>query len=407
MSKMMSVQFASSSIVKSAGTLYSVVRGGLSAAGLTNRSPNDARHRTSAVPGHMAMRVPRFAERAYQAYLNTAPRLGEVSTEPAGRYVKLVGVTSIQVADQTFVAAAPNPRAGGSVTRRRGGAGGRTCGWKWSGQGAQGVRWRVSGPLTGTMEIWCEEVLDGFVLHYFLHAEPVAQLPADPSRLMGVLADLNKSRRVAGKVMSFEVKDRLERGREVSPRPPGPRNGRQDAAVHRHRRRSGTDPGGDRGLPAVPGWVSAARSVEVLDTLADGRAAQVRFDLDVGILQDTYVLACEWAAGGDECRGGWSAATCSVTNVAAMCSASRVPGSTKVTYELMVDLLVPMIGQLKRRAEKAITDTALNELKKRSKADRSDAHPHRPRARGVRGVVGGGRRGAEPGACAPFGCCGI
>ena len=43
----------------------------------------------------------------------------------------------------------------------------------------------------------------------------------------------------------------------------------------------------------------------------------------------------------------------------------QVPGSTKVTYELMVDLQVPMIGQLKRRAEKAITDAALNDLKKR------------------------------------------
>ncbi|HMS75677.1 hypothetical protein [Gordonia sp. (in: high G+C Gram-positive bacteria)] len=130
--------------------------------------------------------------------------------------MKLVGVTSIQVADQTFVAAAPESAAG---------VVGDKASWRrwWpdlrlevvEDRGAQGVRWRVSGPLTGTMEIWCEEVLDGFVLHYFLHAEPVAQLPADPSRLMGVLADLNKSRRVAGKVMSFEVKDRLERGREV------------------------------------------------------------------------------------------------------------------------------------------------------------------------------------------------
>lgn len=43
----------------------------------------------------------------------------------------------------------------------------------------------------------------------------------------------------------------------------------------------------------------------------------------------------------------------------------QVPGSTKVTYELMVDLVVPLIGALKRRAEKAITDAALHDLKKR------------------------------------------
>ncbi|MFZ2240512.1 MAG: hypothetical protein WAV90_13435 [Gordonia amarae] len=130
--------------------------------------------------------------------------------------MKLWGVTSIQVADQTFVAAAPESAAdvvGDKASWRR---------W-WpdlrlevvEDRGAQGVRWKISGPVTGTMEIWCESVLDGFVLHYFLHAEPVEALPTDPGALMNLLADLNKARRVAGKIMSFEVKDRLERGREV------------------------------------------------------------------------------------------------------------------------------------------------------------------------------------------------
>jgi hypothetical protein len=36
-----------------------------------------------------------------------------------------------------------------------------------------------------------------------------------------------------------------------------------------------------------------------------------------------------------------------------------------VTYELTVDLIVPMIGMIKRKAEKVIVDTALKGLKKR------------------------------------------
>ena len=44
---------------------------------------------------------------------------------------------------------------------------------------------------------------------------------------------------------------------------------------------------------------------------------------------------------------------------------AQAPGSTKVAYELMVDLRVPVIAQLKRRAEKAIISSALHELKKR------------------------------------------
>ncbi len=57
------------------------------------------------------------------------------------------------------------------------------------------------------MEFWCEPVLDGFVLHYFLHAEPTG----DPT---GVdVAALNHGYRVIGKRVTFEIKDRLESGR--------------------------------------------------------------------------------------------------------------------------------------------------------------------------------------------------
>jgi hypothetical protein len=40
-------------------------------------------------------------------------------------------------------------------------------------------------------------------------------------------------------------------------------------------------------------------------------------------------------------------------------------GSTKVTYTLSVQLVVPMIGLFRRKAEKMIMDTALKELKRR------------------------------------------
>ena len=39
--------------------------------------------------------------------------------------------------------------------------------------------------------------------------------------------------------------------------------------------------------------------------------------------------------------------------------------ATEVTYQLAVDLAIPMIGMLKRKAEKVIIDTALKGLKKR------------------------------------------
>ncbi len=118
-------------------------------------------------------------------------------------------VTSIQVADQGFIAA-PAHDVAALIARRRS--------WRrwWpdlalqvrEDRGDKGVRWTVSGPLAGTMEVWLEPVLDGVVVHYFLHAEP-----APESARLRDPAEENRRRRVAGKTMVFEVKSILEAGR--------------------------------------------------------------------------------------------------------------------------------------------------------------------------------------------------
>lgn len=117
-------------------------------------------------------------------------------------------------------------------------------------------------------------------------------------------------------------------------------------------------------FPQYPEWVSAAREVEVLETAADGTAQRVRFVLDAGVLQDTYVLDYQWD---DADSVSWQLVSSDLQRDqrGKYTLRQQVPGSTKVTYELMVDLVVPLIGALKRRAEKAIIDAALNELKKR------------------------------------------
>lgn len=112
-------------------------------------------------------------------------------------------------------------------------------------------------------------------------------------------------------------------------------------------------------------WVTAAREVEVLRTDEAGRALEVRFVLDAGVLQDTYVLAYEWDRNAPAVSWRLVSSDLQKDQRGRYVLTQQVPGSTKVTYELMVDLQVPMIGQLKRRAEKAITDAALNDLKKR------------------------------------------
>jgi hypothetical protein len=118
---------------------------------------------------------------------------------------------------------------------------------------------------------------------------------------------------------------------------------------------------------AYPQWAGGVRSAEVIEPGADGRARAVRFVIDAGLIKDSYMLAYEWdadtavrwelAEGGSmisELSGGYLLA-------------DEGPG-TRVTYDLAVGLKVPMLGIMKRRAEKTIIDTALKGLRTRAQS---------------------------------------
>jgi len=126
-------------------------------------------------------------------------------------------------------------------------------------------------------------------------------------------------------------------------------------------------------FPAYPEWATAVRSAEVTEPggpglgSADGRARRVRFVLDAGVIKDSYVLAYEWD---NDTQVWWELAE-GGSVISAMDGRYRLADAaegTEVTYELAVDVRIPMIGMLKRKAEKMIIDTALKELKKRAES---------------------------------------
>ncbi|MFE4502327.1 SRPBCC family protein [Rhodococcus sp. NPDC056743] len=114
-----------------------------------------------------------------------------------------------------------------------------------------------------------------------------------------------------------------------------------------------------------PAWVAAAKSVEVLDVGSNGRANRVRFVLDAGVVKDKYELSYTWAPDGMSVSWKLVSGEIQKSQSGSYTLRSEPGGSTSVTYELTVDLTIPMIGLFKRKAEKIITDTALKELKKR------------------------------------------
>ena len=115
---------------------------------------------------------------------------------------------------------------------------------------------------------------------------------------------------------------------------------------------------------AYPDWTGAVKAAEVLSTFPDGRAEKVHFVLDAGAIRDEYTLAYEWD---DNAEVRWSLAEQGkmLTAMNGSYTLGGGAGATDVTYQLAVDVRIPMIGMIKRKAEKVIIDTALKELKKR------------------------------------------
>jgi ribosome-associated toxin RatA of RatAB toxin-antitoxin module len=114
---------------------------------------------------------------------------------------------------------------------------------------------------------------------------------------------------------------------------------------------------------SYPQWAGSIKRAEVLATGADGRAERVRFDIDAGVFKDTYELAYVWSA--DE-RVEWDLVAGQMQKMQhGSYALDAGAGGTDVTYSLSVDLAIPMLGMLKRKAERVIMDTALKELKKR------------------------------------------
>jgi Polyketide cyclase / dehydrase and lipid transport len=115
---------------------------------------------------------------------------------------------------------------------------------------------------------------------------------------------------------------------------------------------------------AYPQWAAAVRSAEVIRRDGEGRPSQVRFSLDAGMIKDSYVLGYDWD-GDASVRWDLAEPGSVISAMTGGYYLAGKPAGTDVTYELSVDVRVPLPGLLKRRAEKVIIDTALKGLKSR------------------------------------------
>jgi ribosome-associated toxin RatA of RatAB toxin-antitoxin module len=116
-------------------------------------------------------------------------------------------------------------------------------------------------------------------------------------------------------------------------------------------------------FPSYPQWVAAAKTVEVVDPGEDGRANRVHFVIDAGAVKDDYVLDYTWD--GDR-KVSWTLVSSQLMKRQdGSYTLTDTEGGTEVSYAITIDTKMPLLGMMKRRAEKVILDTALKELKKR------------------------------------------
>ncbi|WP_327356693.1 SRPBCC family protein [Streptomyces sp. NBC_01304] len=120
-----------------------------------------------------------------------------------------------------------------------------------------------------------------------------------------------------------------------------------------------------------PDWTGEVKEAEVLATDSQGRAEQVRLVMDAGAIKDDQTLGYTWT--GDN-EVSWTLVKSQMLR-ALDGSYLLAPkgGGTEVTYRLTVDVKIPMLGMIKRKAEKVIIDRALAGLKKRVESGPKDS----------------------------------
>lgn len=117
-------------------------------------------------------------------------------------------------------------------------------------------------------------------------------------------------------------------------------------------------------VESYPNWISEYKAVEILEADDGGNPKVARIVLDASIVKDTLVMSYEWPADRRSVR--WNLVSSSLLRALEGAYTLAPKGSgTDVSYELSVDLAIPMIGLLRRKAERRLIDGALKDLKKR------------------------------------------
>jgi carbon monoxide dehydrogenase subunit G len=116
---------------------------------------------------------------------------------------------------------------------------------------------------------------------------------------------------------------------------------------------------------AYPQWAIGVKKTEVTKRDAKGRPAEVAFEVSQMGVSASYTLAYRYKAADRGVSWSTRSASGAVKDIAGEYVLEPSGTGTKVTYRISIETAIPMIGFVKRQAERAIIGTALGGLKKR------------------------------------------
>ena len=116
-------------------------------------------------------------------------------------------------------------------------------------------------------------------------------------------------------------------------------------------------------LDKYPEWSSQIKSAEALARDDQGRITKVKMSIDAGMMKDRPTLDYDWSQAPNKLSFSLDEADL-LTSMDGVYTISAIDeDTTEVTYELGVDLSMPVPAMMRQKAEKATIDAALAQLK--------------------------------------------
>jgi carbon monoxide dehydrogenase subunit G len=115
-------------------------------------------------------------------------------------------------------------------------------------------------------------------------------------------------------------------------------------------------------IAAYPTWLTSIKKVEVVESDGEGRALKANVSIDAGVMKDRATLLYDWSNAPAEISFSLDEADLMTAMDGKYTLKAIDAETTLVTYELGVELSLPVPRMMISKTEKSTIDQALKEL---------------------------------------------